>query len=74
MRTAWNSDLVRRNRLGSTFSDLNGDSFPSLPAAETKYFPAADGRTSLAEAVNAGAMDSGGLPGALGHMYLRNNE
>ena len=49
------------------FSHLNGNSFSSLAAAKRKNFPAAFSGTSFAEAMDAGAMDFTGLPGAFGH-------
>ncbi len=63
---------MRRKRLGSTFSDLNSNSFSSLAAAKRENFSAAFGGASLAEAVDAGAMDNARLPGALGHNLIIN--
>ncbi len=62
-RTAVNSDLVRRKRLDS-------NPFSSLAAAILENFAAAGGGAAAAEAVDAGAMDFTGLPGALGHVVI----
>ena len=61
---------MRRQCLGSTLSNLNGNSFSSLAAAETKDPSAALGGASFSEAVNAGSVNFAGLPGAFGHIDL----
>ena len=53
---------------------MNGNSFSSLAAAETKDLSAALGGASFSEAVDAGSMDFAGLPGAFGHRLMSNEQ